>query len=211
MLVAHGIISSEQLDEVLKLQRSNKGARIGRLLVDMGHVTETQLAELIADQLRIEAVDLRTLTFDPDVLKRLPKELATRHLCVPWQIQGRQLALVMADPTNVAAIDAIGFAVGLSIQPVVAPESDVVAAVARFYDAPEAETAFLDLAHVDLADQLSVVDDGDAADPEGLDEAAKGAQAGPVIKLVNGILADAITNEASDIHIEPQERGVALR
>jgi type IV pilus assembly protein PilB len=211
MLVAQGIMSREQLDEVLALQKSEKGSRLGRLLVDLGHVTETQLAELIADQLRIPSVHLGDLTLEPEVLARLSRELAIKHVCVPWKIEGRQLWLVMADPTNLTACDAVGFAAGLPVQPVVAPESEVLAALAEHYGmTADHESTLVRLEQVDLQSQLSVVDDGGEGE-EVMADAARAASEGPVIRLVNGIVAQAIQLLASDVHIEPQEKGVALR
>jgi type IV pilus assembly protein PilB len=212
MLVQQGIISNDQLQEVLKLQEAEKGARIGRLLIDHAYVTETQLAELIADQLRIPCVDVSAVTIAPEILKLLPRELAVKHLCLPWFKERRQVGLVMADPTNVAAIDAVGFALGMTVQPLVAAETQVVAALARYYGADElASSVVTTFEQIDLASQLALVDEIEPdrhVDPV---DAMTAANTGPVIKLVNGILADAIHADASDIHIEPQEKGVALR
>lgn len=213
MLVAQSIISQQQLDDVLARQKSEKGSRIGRLLVELGHVTETQLAALIADQLRIPLVRLSGLHIPPEVIRLLPKELAIKHGCVPVQREGRQLTIALADPSNVHAVDAIGFALGLAIKPVVAAESDVAAAMSRYYGSAPADydAALLRLDRVDLASQLSVVDDAEPPEIETPEDVTRAAHTAPVIQLVNGILADAIQAGASDIHIEPQEQGVSLR
>src|SRR5260221_308648 len=114
----------------------------------------------------------------------------------------------MADPTNVAAADAIAFSTGLRVKPVVAPESEILMAIQRFYSVEEESLA--QFANIDLAEQLSVMSEGpeDAAEDEDLEKAAQGV---PLVKLVNAILADAIHAGASDIHIEPQEKGINVR
>jgi len=212
MLVQQGIISNDQLQEVLKLQEAEKGARIGRLLIDHAYVTETQLAELIADQLRIPCVDVAAVSIAPEIIKLLPRELAVKHLCLPWFKERRQIGLVMADPTNVSTIDAVGFALGLTVQPLVAAETQVVAALARYYGADElAASVVTTFEQIDLTSQLALVDEVEPDRHADAADALTAANTGPVIKLVNGILADAIRAEASDIHIEPQEKGVALR
>jgi type IV pilus assembly protein PilB len=211
MLVAQGIISPDQLNEVLELQRTEKTTRIGQLLIELGYVTELQLTDLIADQLRLPSADLTSIEISPDAVARVPRELAIKHRCLPWMIQGRDLLLVTADPTDVSAIDAIGFATGLRVKPVVAAESEVVAAIERCYAADEAgpEATF---ERVELADQFAIIDDIEGESAGGAEEdLERAAQAGPVIKLVNSILADAIASGASDIHIEPQQKGVNLR
>jgi len=211
MLVAQGIISPEQLAEALELQRTEKQARLGRLLVDLGYVTELQIADVVADQMRLSSVDLSAIQISPDAIGKVPRELAVKHRCLPWKLEGRDLHLVTADPTDVSALDAIGFATGLRVRPTVAAESEVIAAIERHFPgeetSPEAQ-----FDNVELADQLKVIDEDDADAAGTSDEdLQKAAHTGPVIRLVNSILADAIQGGASDIHIEPQQKGVNLR
>jgi type IV pilus assembly protein PilB len=208
MLMERGIIDARQLDEVLLRQKVERGSRIGRLLVDLGYVTEAQISEVIADQLNIPAADLVAVDVPPEVLARVPKDLAVKYVALPWFVEGRDLYLIMADPTNLAAADAIAFASGLKVKPVVAPESEVVAALARFYSDEDASLAQFE--NIDIAGQLAVVSEAEmeAAVEEDLEKAA---QAIPLVKLVNGILTDAIRAGASDIHVEPQLKAVVLR
>jgi type IV pilus assembly protein PilB len=211
MLVAQGIISPEQLAEALELQRTEKQARIGRLLVDLGYVTELQIADVVADQMRLPSIDLSTIQISPDAVGKVPRELAVKHRCLPWKLEGRDLHLVTADPTDVSALDAIGFATGLRVRPIVAAESEVIAAIERHFPGEEANPE-IQFDNVELADQLKVIDEDDADAAGTSDEdLQKAAHAGPVIRLVNSILADAIQGGASDIHIEPQQKGVNLR
>jgi type IV pilus assembly protein PilB len=208
MLVRAGYLTQEQLQEALERHKTSKGTRLGRLLVDLGYVTEAQICEVLAEQLAIPAADLVAVDVAPDVLARVSKELVAKHTVLPWFVEGKDLYLIMADPTNVAAADAIAFHTGLRVKPVVAPESEVAEAVARFYAAEEQSLAQFE--NLDLADQLSVVSEQerDAAGEESLEQAV---QAEPLVKLVNAILVDAIRQGASDIHIEPQEKSVVLR
>src|SRR5260221_5430028 len=114
----------------------------------------------------------------------------------------------MGDPTNVAAADAIAFSTGLKVKPVVAPESEILLAMQRFYSIEEESlTQFGD---IDLAEQLSVMTESTEEDAEE-DNLAEDAQGVPLVKLVNAILVDAIRAGASDIHIEPQEKGINVR
>ena len=210
MLLDRGLIDHRQLDEVLLRQKTERGSRLGRLLVDQGYVSEAQICEVIADQLNIPAADLAAVDVPPDVLSRVPKELAQKYASLPWFVEGRDLYLIMADPTNLAAADAVAFASGLKVKPVVAPESEVLAALARFYSDEEASLAQFENIEVDIAGQLAVVSESemDAMQEEDLEKAA---QAIPLVKLVNGILTDAIRAGASDVHIEPQLKAVVLR
>jgi type IV pilus assembly protein PilB len=208
MLIHNGVVSQEQLDEVLARHKAEKGSRVGRLFVDLGYATETQICEVIAEQLNIPAADMVAVDIPNDVLAKVSRELATKHMCLPWFIEGRDLYLIMADPTNVAAADAVGFHSGLRIKPVVAPESEILATIERLYAGEEQSLAQFD--NLDMADQLSVVSEQEteATADEDVEKLGTGA---PVVKLVNAIMADAIRAGASDIHIEPQSKGVDLR
>jgi type IV pilus assembly protein PilB len=208
MLCDQGVVSRQQLDEVLELQKKEKGSRIGRLLLDLGYATEVQICEVVAEQLQIPAADLVAVDIPKDVLGLVTRELAAKHVCLPWFVDGRELYLIMADPTNVGAADAIAFSTGLKVKPVVAPESEILLAIQRFYALEEASLA--QFANIDLAEQLSVMTESteDAMEDEDPEKAAEGV---PLVKLVNSILADAVGAGASDIHIEPQEKGVNVR
>jgi type IV pilus assembly protein PilB len=208
MLVAQGVITEDQLNDVLARQKADKGSRMGRLLVDLGYCTEAEICEVIAEQLHIPAADMVAVDVPNDVLGLVSRELAMKYACLPWFVEGRDLYLIMADPTNVAGADAVAFHTGLKVKPVVAPESEVAAALERFYAAEEESLAQFD--NLDLADQLSVVSEqeGEGSAEEDLEAGALGV---PLVKLVNAILADAIRAGASDIHIEPQQKGVDLR
>jgi type IV pilus assembly protein PilB len=208
MLVDQGVITAEQLSEVLGRQKLEKGSRMGRLLVDLGYATEAQICEVVAEQLRIPAADMVAVDVPNDVLALLTRELAMKHLCLPWFVEGRDLYLIMADPTNLAAADAVAFHTNLKVKTVVAPESDVIAALERFYAAED--ESLLQFENLDLSDQLSVVTEQETE--QGIDEdLEKAAQGAPLVKLVNAVLADAIRAGASDIHIEPQQKGLDLR
>ncbi len=207
MLLDQGVITQQQLAEVVARQKAEKGGRLGRLLVDLGYATEAQICEVVAEQLNIPAADLVAVDIPNEVLNHVTKELATKYLCLPWFIEGRELYLIMADPTNVTAADAVAFHTGLKIRPVVAPETEVAEAIVKFYAAEESSLAQFD--SLDLADQLSVVSDQEIE--VGEENFEQAAQTVPLVKLVNAVIADATRAGASDIHIEPQEKGLNLR
>jgi type IV pilus assembly protein PilB len=209
MLVDQKVITEAQLEEVLAQQKGAKGARVGHLLVQMGYASEVQICEIVAQQLRIPAADLVAVDIPNEVLNLVPKELAVKYICLPWFVEQRELYLIMADPTDIVAADAISFKTGLKVKPVVAPESEIVLALERYYAAEAASLAQFD--DLDLAEQLSVVTDtteAEALDDKDIASASAGA---PIVKLVNAILADAIKAGASDIHVEPHTKGLNLR
>jgi type IV pilus assembly protein PilB len=208
LLLNNGVITHEQLEEALARQRAEKGSRLGRLIVDLGFATDVQMCEVLAQQLQIPAADLVAVDVPNEVLAKVTRELAVKYACLPWFVEDRDLYLIMADPTNVTAADAVAFHSGLRVRPVVAPESEILAAIDRFYATEESSLAQFE--NLDIADQLSVVAemDGEIGADDNIEQAA---QAAPVVKLVNAMLADGIRAGASDIHIEPQDKKVNLR
>ena len=208
MLVRQGVITPDQLEEALQRQKAEQGSRLGRLLVDFGYATDNQICEAVAEQLQIPAADMVAVDISNEVLGKVSRELAVKHVCLPWFVQGRELYLIMADPTNIAAADAVAFHTGLRVKPVVAPESEILSALERFYATEE--TSLAQLGDVGLAEHLSIMAE-DPTDAVSDDDAEQAALGGPVVKLVNAILADAIRAGASDVHIEPREKGLELR
>ena len=210
IVVAQGIISPGQLDDVLRLQQAQKGTRLGRLLIDLGYVNDVLLADVVADQMRLSTIDLAPVTIGADVLARVPRDLALRTRCLPVTVEGRELSVATSDPTDVHALDQIAFKTGLRVKPVVCAEGDLVAALERHY-APDEMVPFTSTDTVTIADQFEILDGAEdaAAGPE--DDLIQAAHAAPVVRLVNSIFVDAIQSGASDIHIEPQQKGVNLR
>jgi type IV pilus assembly protein PilB len=214
-LVAMGCLTHEQLAEALELQKGSKGARLGRILVKRGYATEYQVSEALAEHLRIPSVDLAGVEIPADVVGLLPRDLARKHCCLPWLVEGKAIYLLMGDPTDLEAIDAVSFRTGLKVRPVVAPEGDVAGAIDRYHPEPSLsveskgpEASLLAGTTVELLAAESEAEPEADADAS---EAEIHANEAPTVTLVNAIMADAIQSGASDIHVEPQARDVALR
>jgi type IV pilus assembly protein PilB len=208
MLQRQGVIGEEQLHEALAAQKTRKGGRLGRVLIELGYCTEVQICEVVAEQLQIPAADLVAVDITPTVLALVPRELAVKYACLPWFVEGKDLYLIMADPTNLDAADAVAFKTGLRVKPVVAPESEVQAALERLYTTEAEDATLAQFEGIDLQGQLETLGD---TDEEKQEESEEVLSSGPVVTMVNAVLLDAIRAGASDIHIEPQEKAVFLR
>jgi type IV pilus assembly protein PilB len=164
MLLRQGVITEERLMEALELQQKQKGSRLGRVLIDLGYATEVQICEVVAEQLQIPAADLVAVDIADKVLALVPRELAVKYACLPWFVEGKDLYLIMADPTNIEAADAVAFKTGLRVKPVVAPESEVQAALDRLYSTETEEATLAQFEGVDLQGQLQTLGDTDEED-----------------------------------------------
>jgi type IV pilus assembly protein PilB len=210
IFVSEGILTADQLTNALVKKKADKRAgKLGTVLLELGLVSETQIARALSRQLNVPFVELATAQPAPEALARVPREVATTRRCLPWAIEGRDLRLVMADPTDLATVDAVQFRTGFRVKPLVAPSGDLAAAINKWYRTAEAPVNPFDA--VNFLDQVAVVEEEteDSAISEA--ELQKSAEEAPVIRLVAGIIADAIRNRASDIHIEPHATGVKLR
>jgi type IV pilus assembly protein PilB len=207
ILVRDGLITADQLKRALAEQRSS-GMRLGYTLVKLGFIEETEITKMLARQYRMPAVDLSRFEVDPKILKLISADIAAKYTVLPLKREGRTLTIAIADPNNVAAIEDIKFITRCDIFPVIAGEYTLRNAIDRYYQQSEAQLQSL-LKSVELEGEsdLEVVE-------EQQDEEVKAselAEDAPVVKLINGLLTDAVKRGASDIHIEPFEHEMRVR
>jgi type IV pilus assembly protein PilB len=209
-LVAEKLITTEQLQRALAEQKGSAD-KLGTILVRLGFITEDSLVSFLSKQYSIPAITVAQVDPDPDVLKLVPEQIAKKHSVLPIKRMGNTLTLAMADPTNVFALDDVGFMTGLQIQPVVASEAAIRKAFERLYETGASVTDMM--SELEEADtDVEVVEGGEEtftkADVFDLKESADEA---PVVRLINMILTDAIRRGASDIHLEPYEKVFRVR
>jgi type IV pilus assembly protein PilB len=208
LLMREGLISREALDRALQEQKAT-GMRVGYNLVKLGFITEIDLTRMLARQFRMPAVDLTNFEVDPRIAKLIPAELAQRHLVLPLKREGRTLTVAMADPSDLGVVDDLKFITRYDIFPVIAGEYTLRNSVDKYYG----ENTDDALQHI-LDD---IDDDGDVEVVEERDEEvsasvlAAAIDDAPVVKLINGILTDAVKKGASDIHFECFENEMRVR
>ncbi len=204
LLLNAGVITEEQLNQALAEQKNNPG-RLGSTLVRLGFVSNEELMNFLSVQLGTPAVDLNDIKINPEVLKLIPADLASKHLILPINRIGSTLIVATCDPTDLSAIDDIKFITGYNIEITIASELSLKSAIDNFYQS----TTMLDeiIAEFDDAD-LELIQGEE--EPDSLD-LRKETEDAPVIRLVNKIMVDAIRRGASDIHIEPYETFFRVR
>jgi type IV pilus assembly protein PilB len=207
ILVRDGLITADQLKRALAEQRSS-GMRLGYTLVKLGFIEETEITKMLARQYRMPAVDLSRFEVDQKILKLITSDIANKYTVLPLKREGRTLTIAIADPNNVAAIEDIKFITRCDIFPVIAGEYTLRNAIDRYYQQSDAQ----------LQSLLKSVEDEGASDLELVEEqqdeevkASELAEDAPVVKLINGLLTDAVKRGASDIHIEPFEHEMRVR
>jgi MSHA biogenesis protein MshE len=200
VLVQQRLISQEQLQQTLELQRQT-GKKVGRLLIETGIITEELLANGLARQLRIPFVNLKTFPFRADVVRLLPESAARRFRALVLEDKGDSLLVALADPLDLFAFDELTRLLKRNIGIAAVPESQLALAFDRLYRRTEEISGLARALEKDLGD---AVDFGELTATVGLEGA-------PVVRLLQSLFEDAMQVGASDVHIEPQEAGLQIR
>jgi type IV pilus assembly protein PilB len=188
-LVEKGIVTQEQLRAALEEQRKS-GLYLREVFQKLGFVKEDDILSFFEDELNIPRVSLSDYSVDPEIIKLVPEKLARRHRLIPLFRIKDTLTVAMEDPLNVIAIDEVGSATGMDIDPCICTHEDINLALKRYYGAGGS---------LDIIDP-AVREDLKAEDAENR-----------IIKFVEEIIKKATEEKASDIHIEPDEDKLRIR
>ncbi len=202
MLLERGLITPEQLEDARRAAVL-RGTSVLETLVDLGFTTEAGVASTTAERLGLEFVELAEAEIDTSALALLPESVTRRYTLIPLSFEDNgRLLVATADPGNVVALDDVRALAKRDIRTVVATKADVLAAITRHYRLDAAAETLVE----EAAAELATIDDD-------LEETLRkaGADDAPIIKLVNLLITQAVNDRASDIHIEPGERGLRVR
>ena len=206
VLLAQGLVTREQLAAALQEQRTSH-QRLGLVLVRQGVVDELELTKILARQYRMPAVDLSRFEVDPRILKLIPADLALKRMVMPLKREGRTLTVAVADPADQGLLEDLKFITRYDLFAVLAGEQTLRSLIERHYETGDEQLQTILKEMEGLGEDVEVLkqEDEDAlALQAGIDDA-------PVVKLINGVLTDAVKRGASDIHIEPFEHEVRIR
>ena len=206
ILMREGLISREQLTAALAEQKAS-GHRLGYVLVKLGLVQELEVTKVLARQSRMPAVDLSRFEVDPKIIKLVPADFALKHIVLPLKREGRTLTVAMADPSNTGVLDDLKFITRYDLFPVIAGEYTLRNLIEKHFESSDQQLQ-------SILKEMEGIEDADVeVVEEQEDEAATQAQINdaPVVKLINGVLTDAVKRGASDIHIEPFEHEIRIR
>jgi type IV pilus assembly protein PilB len=188
-------VRPEQLQEALAAA-SRSGRLLRDVLIDQRVVTEVELAEALAEAYGLKTVELSTVVPDQVAIDLIPRDLSRRHRVLGLAIEGDAIVVAIADPGDVLALDDVRAATGLSVVPVVAPKDELNKTIDRI---ARAETDFGD---------VSANANDDLSGGFGLTVAAEDV---PIVRYVNSLIERAISDRASDLHLEPTEHELRVR
>ena len=201
ILVSEGKISEEQLQLAAEMQRENRGD-LGDILLSLGYVTKMDLAQAVAQRLKLDFIELTENDVDRSLLTMVDQRILRKHGVMPVRMMDEHLIVAMSDPKDLYALEDLRMISGYPITPVVATEEDIGKVQGKLFAIGEGVSEFLEeAASEEFVDDQGEVQLGDGA---GADEA-------PIIRLVSSVLQQAVGEGASDIHIEPQAQEVKVR
>ncbi len=199
ILIEEGLLTEEQLQRALSA-RNEKNQLLGRVLIDLGLVREADLVGALAKQLGLQFVDLSDTVVDSNAAALIPEQVARRYRALPVGFDDSRLIVAMADPANLFALDDIRTITGMEVKPVVATAADIESAIRKYGAFDESVESMASAASEQADEEIS-----------SLERAATAVEEGPIVKMVNMLIAQAIADRASDIHVEPMERDLRIR
>ncbi|MHC4431680.1 MAG: GspE/PulE family protein [Planctomycetota bacterium] len=215
LLVSKGLLSPEELEQVLDEQRKS-GGRLGENLLRLERLNDEDVTLALAEHLSMEYIRLNDIDkVDLDVARMLPEGLAKRFCLVAIGEVDDEVVIVMADPLDVVAIDTVTLKIKRQARLAISSPREIRRAIELIYhgsDVEENQLRSLVEGEVDEIEEGEIKDDildeeDDESDISGESEANKA----PVIRFVNLLLSQAVKSRASDIHIEPQEKNPVVR
>ena len=203
LLLSSGVISHEQLERALELQKESK-ERLGDVLVQSGIITEQQLIEALKIQLGVEFVDLTAVSIPVELAKYVPRTLAKKYCVVPVKLVRDTLYLAMSDPLDFIAQEEVKAASRKRVIPMIATHRATEQAISRLYGSEGTARVIEEMKREAGSAGPDIV-------PAQLVKDSDGSEGAPTIRFVNSLIERAFAERASDIHLEPQEGEMVVR
>jgi type II secretory ATPase GspE/PulE/Tfp pilus assembly ATPase PilB-like protein/DNA-binding response OmpR family regulator len=210
MLHKKNLLSSAQLQELTLLQERRKEPLIA-LLLEKDWVNERHIRELLKKDMLIEEVQLPEFRVDAMLAELIPHSFCQRQLVVPLKLDGKRLLLAMADPLDEGLIDEVRFTAGLDLKIVTADIGAIRKKIDEIYGGGDVDFKELEsiVGSVDPYEGIEIVIEDD--DVAKLEDLLRDTESPPAIRIANAIIIEAIRLGASDIHIQPRTKSVAVR
>ena len=204
ILIEKGLITTKQLKEALEMQINGNQKRLGEIFVETGAITREELYEVLQYVYETEYVDLSNYVIDPEVISLIPEKTALRLKLIPLSKNNGELVIAMANPLDVYAIDFVRDHTKVKkIKSLMAPEEDILNAITNYYEMGEYDDII-----ERLGTEVQFKEEEYEEDSKKLEAISREA---PIIQLVNILIVQGVKDRASDIHIEPNEKGLLIR
>ena len=208
-----GLVSREQVHDCLKTQKERGGGvKIGQVFIQKGLITEDQLNVALAAQRGMEYTNIDGLTISPQVLDKVPAQMAKGYRVLPIEFDpvAKELTIAIDSPENFKASDDLGTLTGFKVKAKITDAAALDKALGRYYQDKTADESINDLISEIQGDSFLAEFEGRNQSID-LDELKELSESNPVKKLLNLVLLQAIRDKASDVHFEPFEAEYKMR
>ncbi|MBO4998627.1 MAG: Flp pilus assembly complex ATPase component TadA [Lachnospira sp.] len=204
LLVAAGAITEDELMDALSRQKE-LGMKLGQTLVHLDYISQDILNATLQQQLGIDFISLQGIKLEDNILNLIPENLIRKYRAVPIEFDEMNpnvLRVAMSDPMDIIAIDDMSIATNFQIEPLLCSDDDIDSTLGRYFGDREAREAAEQYREEMMSEGLSQAEE---------DEYNEDVENSPIVKIVKGILENAVRQRTSDIHIEPMETQVRVR
>jgi type IV pilus assembly protein PilB len=212
ILIKMGVLTREKVHECLKIQKQRQGTiQIGQMFLELGLIDEKQLQIALAAQRGMEYVNLDDIDINPDVIEKVPAQMAKTYHLVPVEYNKEQneLTVVLDNPDNFRATDDLSTLMGFKVTAKITDAGALENALAKYYEAQQEENINELIGEIQ-GDRFLAEFEGRNQSID-LDELKELSESNPVKKLLNLVLLQAIRDKASDVHFEPFENEYKMR
>lgn len=207
IFIKAGLITEKELSTALKEKDKTPSLRLGEILVMLNYATDKEVAMALSAQLSLPFVELSSMMLNPDIVTEVDIKMAKRFIIFPLEKVGKQLKLAMADPLDLDAIQFVQFKTNVTVVPVVAAANDIRNTIERYYQMDDDIEDIIK--NIRYNKGVELIEDDEVN--ENSVDLKKKSQTPPIVRIVNMIIQKAARSNASDIHIEPQEKIVNVR
>ena len=202
-LVNQGLITSEQLQQVLDAQKASNGSKkFGDVVVELGFMSEVNFAKALAGNLRVQYVDLDNIEINTDAVQMVPEALARKHTVIAINVQGKRLTVATNDPVNFIVLEDIKVSTGMDTVPVLATTSAINKAIGKCYSMQNVDSVLEGVSA--MGGDLGEMSEADIESKDRVESA-------PIVKLATTIVENSYRADATDIHIEPFDKYTRIR
>mgnify|MGYP001037323459 CR=1 FL=1 len=208
MLVEAGLLSEEQIQHAV-IEQKRLNLKLGQYLVREGLVSGSQIVDLISRQLRIKKYRPDRYPLEPDLIKLIPLDVAQKYQAVPLKNDQFLLTVAMTDPTDINALDALEVITNTEVEAILCTDQELNNLIGSMYGSYSGLGGILEDMQVERTDEGEPA--GRLTEEVEVSSLHDMAEEAPVVRLVNSIIAQAVREEASDVHISPEKDYVQVR
>ena len=193
-LMQENLITDQHLSDALAVQADDRKKPLGEILVDMRVVSKETIKRVLVEKLGIPLVNLRKFQYEPNAIRAVSAEMAHKHTALPLYRTSTRIAIAMEDPMNWEALQALEFFTSLKVDPVLASREDLLFMIEQFYGPKQG-------GRENISELVAELGGGDEETEPFVGETVTDSD-NTLVRLVNKMIADAVQQEVSDIHIE---------